>query len=532
MFNKILIANRGEISIRISQAAQEMGIKTVAIYSDPDKTAPHVLSADESYPLGGETPQESYLNIEKIIKAAKASGAQAIHPGYGFLSERSDFAERCWEENIVFIGPHPKAIKKMGDKIQAKKIMQESQVPVIPGYIGSSKNKKTLKIKAKEIGYPIIIKAAAGGGGKGMRVVHNPEDFISSLESAAREAKNAFGDDRVFIEKYVNSPRHIEIQILGDNNGNIVHLFERECSIQRRYQKIIEETPSLALDDNLRNKMGKAAIEAAKAVNYNSAGTVEFILDDTTKEFYFLEMNTRLQVEHPITELVVGVDLVQWMIKIAAGIPLTLNQNDLKQRGHAIECRIYAENPTNLEFKPSIGKIAKNELKSRIGVRNDTGIETGSEISINYDPMLSKLIVYSENREEAIQKMRWALSNYTILGVETNITFLEGIIKHNKFSDGKYNTNFINDHFKGWKPPNGEEEVPKEVIIAKALFDMLQPQSTTASRLLSLKNSATQILTSPWKLVERWGRQNLESTSVVFGANKSVDLKLTNQKKK
>ncbi|OLS23547.1 MAG: Pyruvate carboxylase subunit A [Candidatus Heimdallarchaeota archaeon LC_3] len=532
MFDKILIANRGEISIRISQAAQEMGIKTVAVFSDPDELSPHVFAANESYSLGGETPQESYLDINKIIKAAKATGAHAIHPGYGFLSERADFAEKCWKENIVFIGPHPEAIKKMGDKIEAKKIMKKCGVPVIPGYIGSMKNKKILRTKAEDIGYPIIIKAAAGGGGKGMRIVKNSEELIPLLESAAREAKNAFGDNRVFIEKFVNSPRHIEIQVLGDNFENIIHLHERECSIQRRYQKIVEETPSLAVNDDLRTRMGEAAIKAAKAVNYNSAGTVEFILDDTTKEFYFLEMNTRLQVEHPITELVMGCDIVQWMIKIASGLPLVVKQSQVKQRGHAIECRIYAENPHDLEFRPSIGKIIKYELNSRIGVRNDTGIQTGSEISINYDPMLSKLIVYSETREEAIQKMKWALSNYVILGVETNIEFLNDIFAHESFINGKYNTNFIPEYFKGWRSAKVKEEVPKEVIIANALYDMLQPQSVTASRLLSLKNSATQIVNSYKEYVARWGRQNLESTSIVFGLNQQIDLKSEDKKKK
>ncbi|MFW9928832.1 MAG: acetyl/propionyl/methylcrotonyl-CoA carboxylase subunit alpha [Candidatus Thorarchaeota archaeon] len=532
MFDKILIANRGEISIRISQAAQELGIKTVAVYSDADKSAPHVFAADEAYALGGETPKESYLDIDKIIKAAKETGAQAIHPGYGFLSERADFAERCLEEQITFIGPHTQAIKNMGDKIEAKRLMEKNNVPIIPGYHGTSKNPKFLLKKAEEIGYPIIIKAAAGGGGKGMRIVKNSEDFLPLLESASREAKSAFGDNRVFIEKYVSTPRHIEIQILADNFGNIIHLYERECSIQRRYQKIIEETPSVALNDELRLKMGKAAIKAAQTVNYNSAGTVEFILDDNTKNFYFLEMNTRLQVEHPITELVVGIDIVQWMIKIASGETLTLKQEDIKQRGHAIECRVYAENPNNLEFRPSIGKIAKYELNSRIGVRNDSGIDTGSEISINYDPLLSKLITYAQDRNETIRKMKWALSNFIILGVETNIEFLQDIFNHEKFLTGELNTNFLNNYFKDWKSSKYREETPKEVIIAKALYDMLQPRSTTASRLMALKNSASQILNSPWQLIERWGRQNLETTNFVVGVTKPVDIEENSKIKK
>ena len=524
MFEKILIANRGEIAIRLAQAAQEMHIKTVAIYSDPDKNAPHVLAADESYALGGETSLESYLNIDKIITAAKTAGAQAIHPGYGFLSERYEFAKRCWDENIVFIGPNPDAIKKMGNKIEAKRLMHSHGVPIVPGYDGSLDNLDAFLDKAEEIGYPIIIKAASGGGGKGMRVIKNPEDLIPSIESASREAKSAFGSPRVFIEKYITSPRHIEIQVLGDNFGNVIHLFERECSIQRRYQKIIEETPSPALTPELRQIMGEAAVKAAKAVNYNSAGTVEFIFDDKTKKYYFLEMNTRLQVEHPITEAVVGIDIPQWMIKIADGKPLTLKQEDLHQRGHAIECRICAENPENLEFRPSIGKIAKFELKPKVGIRHDTGVEQGSIVSINYDRMIAKLIVHAQSRSEAIQKMNWALSNYTVLGIDTNIEFLRDIITHPQFGEGNIDTHFINNYLQGWRSRvKMLQGVPLEVLIATALYDMFNPDGKQQSMITSLKQTATNAILSPWKTIERWGRKNLETSSLIVGLTSSLE---------
>ena len=518
MFEKILIANRGEIAIRLIQAAQEMHIKTVAIYSDPDKNAPHVLAADESYALGGETSLESYLNIDKIIAAAKATGVQAIHPGYGFLSERYEFAKRCWDEGIVFIGPHPDAIKKMGIKIEAKRLMQSYGVPTVPGYDGPLDDLNAFLDKAKEIGYPVIIKAASGGGGKGMRVIKNPEDLIPSIESASREAKSAFGSSIVFIEKYITSPRHIEIQVMGDNFGNVVHLFERECSIQRRYQKIIEETPSPALTPELRQAMGEAAVKAAKAVKYNSAGTVEFIFDDKTKQYYFLEMNTRLQVEHPITEAVVGIDIPQWMIKIADGKPLTIQQEELHQRGHAIECRICAENTENLEFRPSIGKIAKFELRPKVGIRHDTGVEQGSIISVNYDPLIAKLIVHAQTRQEAIQKMDWALANYTILGIDTNIEFLRDIITHPQFGEGKIDTHFINNFLQGWHSQVKRlQGVPLEVLVATALYDMFNPDGKSQSKINTFKETATSAILSPWKAIERWGRKNLEISSTMIG---------------
>ncbi len=511
MFKKILIANRGEIAARIIASVQEMGIETVAIYSDVDEDSVHVHAADFSYPLGDPTPSESYLNMEKIIGIAVESESEAIHPGYGFLSENAEFAKKVIDAGLVWIGPSPEAIHAVGDKIQAKRSMRAAGIPVIPGYHKGSRNTKILMKKAKEIGYPLMIKATAGGGGKGMRVVESEKEFLSEYESAQREAKSAFGVGDVFLEKCFSHIRHIEFQILGDHYGNIIHLNERECSIQRRHQKIIEETPSTALekDPELRKRMGDVAIAAAKSVNYTNAGSVEFIVDEEDN-FYFLEINARLQVEHAITEATTGIDLVKWQLKIAAGQELTLKQEDLIGRGHALEFRIYAENPEN-QFMPTAGKIHQVEVPVGVNIRNDLGISSGREVSTYYDPMIAKLIVHSENREEAIQKMKWALRNYTALGIPTNIKFLKEVLDHEDFLSGNTHTDFVTHHFNKWK--GGPKETPYEVLLAAALFEVLEPYMSTGSEISTINVVNGIDINSPWQKVGTWGRESLDVIS-------------------
>jgi len=438
---KILIANRGEIAIRIMRTCREMDITSVAVFSEADRTSQHVRYAEEAYYIGKAPSGDSYLNIEKIIETAKLSGAGAIHPGYGFLSENARFAQRCKEEGIIFIGPSPEVIDQMGDKIKARDTMTKAGIPVVPGTDGSVNNEEEALNAIKKIGLPVMIKASAGGGGKGMRLVHHEKDIVSAVRAARSEAITAFGDDSVYIEKYITSPHHIEFQILGDQHGNAVHLFERECSVQRRHQKMIEETPSPLMTPELRNEMGQAAVEAAKAVKYTGAGTIEFLVDDNLN-YYFLEMNTRLQVEHPITERVTGIDLVKQQIKIAEGHPLEIQQEKLIQRGHSIECRIYAEDPDN-NFMPSAGKIHKITEPLGLGVRTDGYVYEGYEIPIYYDPLISKLIVWGATRDEAIRRMRRALYEYKITGVKTSIKYLERIMNTPDFIDGKYDTHFI-----------------------------------------------------------------------------------------
>jgi acetyl-CoA carboxylase, biotin carboxylase subunit len=441
---KILIANRGEIAIRIMRTSREMDILTVAVFSDADRTSQHVRYADEAWYIGKAPSSESYLNIERIIEAAKKSGADAIHPGYGFLSENAQFARRCKEEGITFIGPSPEVIEQMGDKIKARETMIKAGIPVVPGTEGKINSEEEALSAIRDIGMPVMIKASAGGGGKGMRLVYKTEEVVSAVRAARSEAQTAFGDDSVYIEKYITSPHHIEFQILGDNHGNVIHLFERECSVQRRHQKMIEETPSPLMTPELRAKMGEAAVEAAKAVNYTGAGTIEFLADNDLN-FYFLEMNTRLQVEHPITERVTGIDLVKQQIKIAEGHALEYKQEQLIQRGHSIECRIYAEDPDN-NFMPSPGKIYKITEPLGLGVRTDGYVYEGYEIPIYYDPLISKLIVWGSSRDEAIRRMRRALYEYKITGVKTSIKFLERIMNNMDFISGKYDTHFIENN--------------------------------------------------------------------------------------
>ncbi len=442
---KILIANRGEIALRIIRSCKEKNIKTVAVYSRPDATAPHVVASDESVFIGEAASSESYLSMEKIISAAKETGADAIHPGYGFLSENASFAKECADAGLIFIGPKPEAINLMGDKTKARELMAKANVPYPPGTESAMKEIDKAREVADEIGYPVLVKAAAGGGGKGMRIVHHPEDFEKSVKAAKSEAKNAFGDDRVYIEKYLEEPRHIEFQIIADEKGNTVHLFERECSVQRRHQKVIEEAPSSVLTSDLRDEMGLAAVNAAKACNYVGAGTVEFLVDKHLN-FYFLEMNTRLQVEHPVTELITGLDLVALQIDIAEGKDLPFTQEDIKADGHAIECRIYAEDPAD-NFLPSTGFLHRHRIPAGPGVRVDAGVEEGQEVTINYDPMISKLCTHAEDRRSALTRMLRALDEYEISGVRTTIPFCEFTLQQESFVNGNYDTHFVQDHY-------------------------------------------------------------------------------------
>ncbi len=443
---KVLVANRGEIAVRVIHTCKELGIKSVAVYSRPDATSPHVQLADESVFIGEAASSESYLVMEKIINACKLTGADAVHPGYGFLSENAAFAELCQKEGIIFIGPGSKAIQLMGDKTSARELMAEHNIPTPPGLKSTLESIEEAREVADDIGFPILIKASAGGGGKGMRIVYSPDEFESSIKAAKNEARNAFGDDRVYIEKYLEEPRHIEFQIMADTHGNTVHVFDRECSIQRRHQKVIEEAPSALLTDELRAKMAKTAIAAAEACDYVGAGTIEFLVDKHLN-YYFLEMNTRLQVEHPVTEMITGLDLVAAQIAVAEGKELPFKQEDVQKNGWAIECRIYAEDPEN-NFLPSTGILVKHRVPTGTGVRVDAGIEEGQAVSINYDPMISKLTVHGSDREDARKKMLRALSEYEIVGCRTTIPFCEYTLKHDVFISGKYDTHFVPDHYK------------------------------------------------------------------------------------
>jgi len=465
---KILVANRGEIAIRVMKTAQKMGIKTVAIYSTVDRNAPHVKFADEAVCIGGAPSNESYLLGSKIIAVAKSLNVDAIHPGYGFLSENAAFAEECENNNIIFIGPKSKAIRVMGSKLAAKDAVKEYNIPMVPGVDEAITDIEKAKIAAKKIGFPILIKASAGGGGKGMRVVESENDFESQMNRAISEAVAAFGDGSVFIEKYVASPRHIEIQVMADSHGTILYLFERECSIQRRHQKVIEEAPSSVLTPELRKKMGEAAVLVAKSCDYLGAGTVEFLLDENNN-FYFLEMNTRLQVEHPVTEWITGTDLVELQIRVARGEALTLKQEDLKIKGHALELRVYAEDPMN-DFLPSVGHLDVYQLPIGENIRVDNGFEQGMDIPIYYDPMLAKLITYGDTREEAIQLMIKAIDEYHVEGVQTTLPFGKFVFEHEAFRSGNFDTHFVKKYY---NPNELKNQMNKEAQIA-ALVAMKQ----------------------------------------------------------
>jgi acetyl-CoA carboxylase biotin carboxylase subunit len=469
--NKILVANRGEIAVRIMRTCREMGIATVAVFSDADRTSMHVRYADEAYYVGPAPSKDSYLKASNIIEAAIQSKADAIHPGYGFLSENAGFARLCKENNIIFIGPSAEVIEKMGDKIQARKAMIAANVPVVPGTTEAIVSEDEAIVTIKQIGLPVMIKASAGGGGKGMRLVENEEDIVSSVRGARSEALSSFGDDAVYIEKYVISPHHIEFQVLGDSHGNVIHLFERECSIQRRHQKMVEETPSTLMTPALREQMGKHAVDAAKAVDYCGAGTIEFLVDNDLN-YYFLEMNTRLQVEHPITERVTGIDLVKKQIQVAEGQELNIKQEDLVQRGHAIECRIYAEDSDN-NFMPSAGRIHSITEPLGLGVRTDGYVYEGYEIPIHYDPMISKLIVWAETRQEAIQRMRRALYEYKITGIRTSLKFLERIMDSADFVSGNYDTNFIEKNKDTLHAKDAHDLEQQDMVIIATYFDFM-----------------------------------------------------------
>jgi acetyl-CoA carboxylase biotin carboxylase subunit len=480
MFNKILIANRGEIAVRVIRACREMGITAVAVFSEADRRALHVRMADEAVAVGPAPAKESYLSIEKIIQAALQAGAQAVHPGYGFLAENAAFAQAVQQAGLVFIGPPPEAIEAMGDKGRARERMQVSGVPVIPGYQGAqgrADSDAVLFEQAAGVGFPLMVKAAAGGGGKGMRVVHQPAELGEAVPAARREALHAFADDRLILERYIPNARHIEFQVLADAHGRTLHLFERECSVQRRHQKIIEESPSTLLDAPLRAQMGAAAVAAAQAVGYQNAGTIEFIVDPTTRSFYFLEMNTRLQVEHPVTEQVTGLDLVQWQIRIAAGEALPFIQEDLSQRGHAIECRLYAEDPAN-NFLPATGPLLRFIEPRGPGVRVDSGFTSGDEISMHYDPLIAKITAFAADRPAALQKLAAALRETVLLGVTNNNQFLQDVLAAGDFQHGQVHTTWVEEHFGDWQPR--QCPIPPEVLAAAALVEG-EPQEQAAA---------------------------------------------------
>jgi len=470
--NKVLIANRGEIALRVMRTCREMGVRTVAVYSDADRTAPHVLAADEAYHIGGSQARDSYLVGERIIQTALNCGAEAIHPGYGFLAENGDFAEAVEAAGIAFIGPPAASIRAMGSKTEARRIMSEAGVPVVPGDKSGIDDHKAALKSADAIGYPVLIKAAKGGGGKGMRIVHTPNELPAAFDGARRESLSAFGSDEIYLERFIEGPRHIEIQILADKRGNCIHLYERECSVQRRHQKVIEEAPSPALVDHpeIREKMGNAAVAAARACGYENAGTVEFLFDPTTNDFYFLEMNTRLQVEHPVTELVTGFDLVREQLLIASGQSISIRQEDVVHRGHAIECRLYAEDPAN-GFLPDTGTVTSLVRPEGPWVRVDSGVESGSEIGVFYDPLVAKLIVWGIDRDAAIRRMHRALGEYRVAGLTTNIGFNRWVMANPRFISGNFDTRFIEQEFSPEVLTSETREIELTAAIAAALWE-------------------------------------------------------------
>jgi acetyl-CoA carboxylase biotin carboxylase subunit len=489
MFKKLLIANRGEIALRIMRSAKEMGIQTVAVYSEADRLSPHVRYADEAVFIGPAASNQSYLVFDKIIDACKQTGAQAIHPGYGFLSENAAFARRVKQEGLILVGPSPEAMEIMGNKLSAKAAAKKYQIPMVPGTEEAIQDIAVAKLRAEEVGFPILIKAAAGGGGKGMRIVENTADFEEQMNLAVSEAISSFGDGAVFIERYVSSPRHIEIQVLGDTKGNIVHLFERECSVQRRHQKVVEEAPSAVLSPELRKTMGECAVNVAKSCNYVGAGTVEFILENNT-DFYFLEMNTRLQVEHPVTEMITGIDLVKEQLKIADGQALSFSQEDLKINGHAIELRVYAEDPCN-NFLPDIGTLSTYKIPQGLGVRVDDGFEQGMEIPIYYDPMIAKLVTHGKDREEAMQRMIRAIDEYQITGIETTLPFGKFVMQHEAFRSGNFDTHFVGKYFTPDKLQLFNEE---EAMSAAYVMARIMEEAKSNTRIIVSENT-----TSNWK---------------------------------
>ncbi len=506
MFSKILIANRGEIACRVIKTARRLGIRTVAVYSEADANARHVRLADEAVLLGPAAARESYLVAEKILDAARRTGAQAIHPGYGFLSENADFAEACAAAGVVFIGPPASAIRAMGSKSAAKALMEKAAVPLTPGYHGDNQEPEFLKQQADAIGYPVLIKAAAGGGGKGMRLVDKGEDFIAALASCQREARSSFGNDQVLVEKYITRPRHIEIQVFGDSRGNCVYLFERDCSVQRRHQKVLEEAPAPGMTPERRRQMGEAAVAAAKAVGYVGAGTVEFIANQDGS-FYFMEMNTRLQVEHPVTEMITGQDLVEWQLRVAAGEALPLRQEQLQIRGHALEARIYAED-AGKGFLPSTGRLLHLVPPAEgLNVRVDTGVEEGDEITPHYDPMIAKLIVWDEDREAALARMRQALADYRVVGVTTNIDFLSRLVSCPAFAGADLDTGLIERQQDFLFPES--PEVPRDVILTATVAELLREREQAAQQ-----GRRSGDPWSPWNRRDGW-RMNIAARRTV-----------------
>ncbi len=495
MFTKILIANRGEIACRIIRTARRLAIRTVAVYSEADRDALHVAMADEAYPIGAAAARESYLRIDRIIAAARASGAEAVHPGYGFLSENAEFAEACAVAGIVFIGPPPAAIRAMGSKSAAKTLMEKAGVPLVSGYHGGEQGEKRLAKEAARIGYPVLIKASAGGGGKGMRIVEQPADFAAALASAKREAASSFGDDTVLIEKYLTRPRHIEMQIFADRQGNCIHLFERDCSVQRRHQKVVEEAPAPGMDPARRQAMGAAAVAAARAVGYVGAGTVEFIAEGS--DFFFMEMNTRLQVEHPVTEMITGLDLVEWQLRVASGEALPRRQDEVAIAGHAVEARIYAEDPAR-DFLPATGTLYHLRAPAESGhVRVETGVRSGDAIGIHYDPMIAKLVVWGEDRPAALRRLRDALGAYEVLGVATNLSFLARLAAHADFAAASVDTGFIARHRGALVPET--TAAPDESLAAAALLVLLD--QATVSREDAARSPDPH---SPWHRRDGW----------------------------
>ena len=523
MFTKILIANRGEIACRVIQTAKKMGILTVAVYSDADAESLHVHMADEAIYLGGSPSRESYLLSDKVIAAAKKTGAQAIHPGYGFLSENADFCNACAKENIVFIGPPVAAIEAMGSKSAAKNIMEKAKVPLVPGYHGDDQDSAILKKAADDMGYPVLLKATAGGGGKGMRQVWSEDEFSEGLAAAKREAKSSFGDDTMLVEKYLTQPRHVEIQVFCDNHNNAVYLFERDCSVQRRHQKVIEEAPAFSMSADLRAKMGEAAIKSAQAIGYQGAGTVEFLLD-VDGSFYFMEMNTRLQVEHPVTEMITGVDLVEWQLRVAAGELLPKTQAQLNIKGHAFEARIYAEDANN-DFLPATGTLSflQTPLASE-NVRIDTGVRQGDEVSVFYDPMIAKLIVWDENRSKALQRLAKALSEYRINGVTTNIDFLYNLATSKPFVEADIDTGFIEKHHK--EVFHQDEQTLANELPMAALYLVLALQKTAKHNAASTNDPY-----SPWNHTNAW-RLNEPHTHQIVLAHHDVEYPVTIEQKR
>ena len=495
MFGKILIANRGEIACRVIRTAQRLGIRTVAVYSEADARALHVERADEAYPIGPPPARESYLSIERILDAARRSGAEAIHPGYGFLSENPDFAQACAAAGVTFIGPPAAAIRAMGSKSAAKALMEKSSVPLVPGYHGGAQDLKTFAAAAKRLGYPVLLKASAGGGGKGMRLVERDADLEGAVASAAREAASSFGEGRLLIEKYLACPRHIEIQVFADSHGNVVSLFERDCSIQRRHQKILEESPAPGMDPEQRRRMGETACAAARAIGYQNAGTVEFLVDGDA--FYFMEMNTRLQVEHPVTEFITGQDLVEWQLIVAAGAALPRTEEDLAIHGHAIEARIYAEDPAH-DFQPSTGILTHVKLpREGEHVRVDTGVRGGDAISIHYDPMIAKLIVWDRDRNRAVGRLRQALAEYEVAGVTTNLAFLAQVAGDPAYAAGQIHTGFIPSHAARLFP---RAQLASRVVLAAAVWRVLTDQRHRAQE----QAAASADPWSPWNQLTNW----------------------------